>query len=67
MMLYTLHIDLGLDRAQPEDGNCDVNRNVEFLYPQHLANIQTISNITTQALTQLDVNYHKCITNYLIL
>lgn len=34
--MFTLHIDLGLGQARPEDGNCDVKRHIELFYSQHL-------------------------------
>lgn len=61
--MFTLHIDLGLGQARPEDGNCDVKRHIELFYSQHLTNVRMISNIATQTFTQLDVNCHKSITN----
>lgn len=55
--MFTLHIDLGLGQAGPEDGNCDIKRHIELFYSQHLTNVRMISNIATQmlTLTQLDV------------
>lgn len=49
LLMYLLHTDLVLDRAQPEDGfNCEIKRDVELFYSQYLANLRMISNIATQ-------------------